>query len=48
MVRLLEIKKCLYEIFPLFDTDNSGSIEMNEFICSDGLADTIIATIDYM
>ena len=34
-------------MWPIFDTDNSGSIEMDEFVHPDGLANTIIATMDF-
>ena len=45
---LFAMKETLYSIFPIFDTDNSGSIEMDEFICPNGVADTIIATLNYI
>jgi len=35
-------------IWPMFDTDGSGSVDYNEFIAPDGLADTIRAQIAYM
>ena len=34
-------------IWPMFDEDNSGSIEIDEFINPDGVGDMIIATMDY-
>ena len=34
-------------IWPMFDADNSGSIEMEEFTNADGVGDTIIATMDF-
>ena len=40
-----EIRSVLDNIWPIFDNDNSGTIEYNEFIKSDNLADTIIATV---
>ena len=39
-----EIRSTLNNVWFLFDTDSSGTIEMNEFIQEDNLADTIIAT----
>ena len=32
----------------MFDDDGSNSIEMVEFISRDGLADTVVATLDYL
>ena len=40
-----EIRSTLDGIWPIFDNDNSGTIEYNEFIKEDNLADTIIATV---
>jgi Ca2+-binding EF-hand superfamily protein len=38
--------ECITAIWPIFDTDGSGSIEQNEFLLPcNGLADTIIAQL---
>ena len=39
-----QIRSTLDNIWCIFDSDSSGTIEMNEFIATDNLADTIIAT----
>ena len=46
--RLQTIRSTLDAIWPMFDTDGSGSIEMEEFLGADGLANTIVATIDFV
>lgn len=40
-----QIRSNLDAIWCIFDHDGSGTIEMNEFIQADGLADTIIVTV---
>lgn len=35
-------------IWPMFDADGSGSVDMSEFTAPDGLADTVIAQLTYM
>ena len=41
-----QIRSTLDNVWFIFDVDGSGHIEMNEFIRLDGLADTIIATVE--
>jgi Ca2+-binding EF-hand superfamily protein len=41
-----QIRLTLDNVWFIFDLDGSGHIEMSEFVRSDGLADTIIATIE--
>ena len=41
--------ECIEAIWPVFDTDCSGSIEQHEFLLANtGLADTIIAQLGLM
>jgi len=40
-----EIDGALEAVWPLFDSDGSGSIEMDEFVVRDGLCDTILASL---
>ena len=40
-----EIADALDAVWPFFDTDGSGSIEMDEFVSRDGLCDTILASM---
>ena len=41
-----QIRLTLDNVWFIFDLDGSGHIEMSEFVRPDGLADTIIATIE--
>lgn len=44
--RMDQIRGTVEAVWPIFDTDGSGSIEREEFLkAGDGLADTIIATL---
>ena len=44
--RLQAVRDCVEAVWPIFDTDGSGTIEKDEFILpNDGLADMIIATL---
>uniref|UniRef100_A0A7S3C0U0 EF-hand domain-containing protein n=1 Tax=Haptolina ericina TaxID=156174 RepID=A0A7S3C0U0_9EUKA len=46
--RVMMMRNTVDAIWPVFDADGSGSIEKNEFLLpGDGLADTIIATLQY-
>jgi len=40
-----QIRSILDAIWFMFDSDSSGTVEFNEFIKADNLADTIIATV---
>jgi len=42
---LLTMREVLANIWPIFDDDCSGEIDINEFIRTNGLGDTIIAQI---
>lgn len=49
-LRLLNIDRSaltatIDDIWPIFDTDGSGQISMQEFCATDGLADTICAQV---
>eukprot|EP00658_Telonema_sp_P-2_P047664 TRINITY_DN3626_c0_g1_i2.p1 TRINITY_DN3626_c0_g1~~TRINITY_DN3626_c0_g1_i2.p1 ORF type:complete len:262 (-),score=63.01 TRINITY_DN3626_c0_g1_i2:368-1153(-) len=46
-VKLQSLKGTIDAIWPMFDADGSGSIEMCEFLGAEGLANTIIATMDF-
>jgi hypothetical protein len=39
------ITECVEAVFPLFDIDGSGEVDVNEFTMRDGLCDTIIASV---
>ena len=39
------ITECVEAVFPLFDPDGSGEVDVNEFTMRDGLCDTIIASV---
>merc|ERR550514_2335173 len=41
-----QIGSVVAAVWPIFDTDGSGEIDKREFACSDGLADSIIASMD--
>ena len=43
-----EMRQVIEAVWPIFDTDGSMSIETVEFVARDGLADTIIASIDHL
>ena len=40
-----KISSVVEAVWPVFDTDMSGSIDKDEFLSRDGLADTIVATL---
>jgi len=42
-----EIRNVLEFVWNIFDTDNSGEIDIEEFSCPDGLADSIIASCNH-
>jgi Ca2+-binding EF-hand superfamily protein len=44
-VRPATVLECVENIWPLFDLDGSGSIDIEEFCTEDNLADTILAQI---
>jgi hypothetical protein len=44
--QVAEMRGTVQAIWPIFDTDGSGSIERGEFLRpNEGLADTILATL---
>ncbi len=45
-VRVREMRETLGAVWGIFDTDGSGSIDKAEFLRADGLADTILATLE--
>lgn len=47
--RLEAVRNTVDAVWPIFDTDGSGTIEKDEFLTpNDGLADMIIATVEQM
>ena len=46
-MRVLGIASMLDSIWPIFDADNSGSIDIDEFTSTDGLCDTLLATMQH-
>merc|ERR1712046_241061 len=46
--RVRTMRECIDNMWCLFDDDGSGSIEMDEFISPDSLANCIIATMDHV
>lgn len=43
--RVQEMRSTVTAVWPIFDPDGSGSIDRAEFLQADGLADTILATL---
>ncbi|CAE7244358.1 unnamed protein product [Symbiodinium microadriaticum] len=42
-----QLRESLSAVWAVFDTDNSGAVDHREFLARDGLADTILATMNY-
>jgi hypothetical protein len=42
------VRSSLYELWPLFDTDRSGRITLNEFVVRGGLGETIVAQVQHL
>jgi len=43
---IAELRESLYAVWCIFDPDNSGSVDRQEFLARDGLADTVMATMN--
>jgi len=46
--KLETVKESIAAVWCIFDHDGSGSIELEEFVAEGGMADTIIASIDFL
>jgi len=46
--QLEENRQTVKAVWPLFDLDGSGSIDLDEFCSPDGLGDTIIASTTHL
>eukprot|EP00439_Symbiodinium_sp_Y106_P084908 s357_g26.t5 len=42
-----QLRESLSAVWTVFDTDNSGAVDRREFLARDGLADTVLATMNY-
>ena len=45
---LRDLSDTVNAIWPIFDTDGNGCIDMEEFIMNDGLRDTILASLSIL
>ena len=43
--KINELREILDNVWSIFDTDGSGSIELNEFLQRDGLGETLVASL---
>ena len=45
LATLEELRQTVNAVWPMFDLDGSGSIDVDEFVARDGLGDTLIASL---